>query len=285
MVQLPLTKIKKNCLLTLSYNFHLWLLLACVIGLSGCIHPASTIVRYGAPGSRDQLDFSNLSQNLEANTFFQAKKVNSLCKRDRPLKILIWGQSISEQFRSEELEDFLQQQWSGCAIEVENRSRGGCAAQCLAGEIPWAAGKATEAIDYFERDVLPLQPDFVIFHVYGSHLAYSKLMQQFATQTHAQVLLLTDHISVQPESQVWSNTMAWTHLPRIAAAHHFPLADVRLVWRQYLYETGMPAESLLRDQVHLNELGVDLYMYIIEAMMTPPSVLVDANRSAERWAW
>ena len=57
--------------------------------------------------------------------------------------------------------------------------------------------------------------------------------------------------------------MAWQHLPAIANQYDMVLADSRLAWRQYLYETGLQPETLLSDQVHLNQQGVDLYFYLI----------------------
>ncbi len=243
-----------------------WFILVAVLSLCGlltaCFSPRSEIVPVQPPGTRSPGDFIGLEQFMGSPVLLGQAQWRKLCTQPK-VKILIWGQSIAEQFPGEKIRARLNQRFSQCTVEVRNLARGGCSAQCLNGEVAWRAGNEDLPKNYFNSDVLPWQPDVVIFHVYGSHLAYGQLMQRFTQETKAKVLLFTDHVSAQTKNQDWSDTMAWQHLPAIASQYNMTLADSRLAWRQYLYETGLKPETLLSDQVHLNQQGVDLYFYLI----------------------
>ncbi|BFM05319.1 hypothetical protein [Halioxenophilus aromaticivorans] len=231
--------------------------------LVGCFTPKSQWLAVQQPGARSPGDYSGLESFLATPKLVTAGQVKRWCRQKSPVRVLIWGQSIAEQFSAEAIKQQLQSTRDGCEFEVRNAARGGCVAQCLTGEIPWRAGGVAQPVDYFAKDVIPFRPQLVIFHVYGSHIAYNELMARFHQETKARVLLLTDHISAQPDTQSWSDTMAWQHLPAIAADHGFVIADSRLAWRQYLYETNLPPQALLRDKVHLNQEGEALYLYFI----------------------
>ena len=105
-------------------------------------------------------------------------------KKRNTVRVLFYGQSITEQKWSYDVADWLRKTYPNANLIIENRAIGGHSSQLL-----WRTAEA---------DLYPFQPDLLIFHVYGSHTDYEKLLANVRKRTTAEVLIQTDHI-IKPE--------------------------------------------------------------------------------------
>ena len=168
------------------------------------------------------------------------------------VRVLFYGQSITEQKWSYDVADWLRKSYPNANLIIENRAIGGHSSQLL-----WRTAEA---------DLYPFEPDLLIFHVYGSHTDYEKLIANVRTRTTAEVLIQTDHI-VKPEEleeptelpkqngAIWSQWMSRVFLPDLAKRYDMELLDQRVEWQRYLRENHLEPKRLLKDSVHLNDWG------------------------------
>src|SRR3954454_11677934 len=167
------------------------------------------------------------------------------------VRILFYGQSITEQERSRAVADDLRRRFPDADLEIENRAIGGFASQLL--------------VRPAEHDLYPFYPDLLIFHVYGANNTYEEIIRNVRTRTTAEVLMQKDHVGgkgvqEQPDEKAdkglwWDWMMNNRFLPDIAAKYHCGLVDVRGPWLQYLKENKLQPQALLKDGVHLNDHG------------------------------
>ena len=97
------------------------------------------------------------------------------------VRILFYGQSITQQAWWKEVERYLRATYTNANLVIENRAIGGHAAQLL--------------VKTADADLYPFEPDLLIFHVYGSHIEYENIIRRVREQTCADILLQTDHIT------------------------------------------------------------------------------------------
>lgn len=178
------------------------------------------------------------------------------------VRVLFYGQSITEQHWSREVGDWLRQKYPNANLIIENRAIGGHSSQLL-----WRTAEA---------DLYPFQPDLLIFHVYGSHIDYERIIRSVLERTTAEVLLQTDHITkpeelVDPATQpapTMANWSAWWNqffLPDLVKRlGHIELLDQRTLWRQYLNDNHLAPTQLLVDGVHLNDWGCHVMAQLVE---------------------
>jgi hypothetical protein len=170
------------------------------------------------------------------------------------VRVLFYGQSITEQEWSRQLADWLRATYPNADLVIENRAIGGFASQML--------------VKTAEADLYPFYPDLVIFHVYGSHIEYDNIIHRLRQRTAAQVLMQTDHVTndadlteerdpakVLPTKRPWSSFMNYFFLPETAAKYGCGLAQVRAEWQRYLRDNHLKAADFLKDGVHLNDVG------------------------------
>ncbi|MDZ4695636.1 MAG: hypothetical protein SGI86_10845 [Deltaproteobacteria bacterium] len=173
------------------------------------------------------------------------------------VRVLVYGQSISEQIWWEEVRAFLRTTYPAGKLIMENHARGGCASQCLTGESPWFLDNTK--IDRLPGDVFAWNPDLILFHVYGSHTSYETIMKGFKERTKAEVLLQTDHRTkdnpAESSGERWSQTMSTMHIPLYSTRYGFSLARIWEAWGAHLQQTKLPASHFLADDVHLNDAG------------------------------
>jgi hypothetical protein len=100
------------------------------------------------------------------------------------VRILFYGQSITEQEWSKQVADDLRQRFPNADLQIENRAIGGFAAQLL--------------IRPAEHDLYPFYPDLLIFHVYGSNKEYEQIIRNVRSRTTAEVLMQKDHLTRLP---------------------------------------------------------------------------------------
>jgi hypothetical protein len=188
------------------------------------------------------------------------------------VRVLLYGQSITQSSWSRKLERVLRERFPHAALQIENRSLGGFDAQYLA--------KAAES------DLYTSYPDLVIFHVYGAHDRYGDIVRRLRERTTAEVLLQTDHVTrpedlteqtdrskLAPQGAMWSAFMNNAFLPGLVDEQQAALCDVRSAWKQRLRARGLAPSALLSDEVHLNPEG-DAWMaaFVAACLVRAPAL-------------
>src|SRR5271156_1441127 len=102
------------------------------------------------------------------------------------LKVLFYGQSITRSGWHNAVVAHWGEKYPNTVFVVENRALGGFASPYLA--------RTTE------QDIAAFYPDLIIFHVYGDHRAYEKILRMFRSLTAADVILQTDHGELLPDT-------------------------------------------------------------------------------------
>jgi hypothetical protein len=166
------------------------------------------------------------------------------------VRILFYGQSITEQKWWQLVADDLRKRFPDADLDIQNKAIGGFASQLL--------------IRPSEHDVYPFYPDLVIFHVYGADKEYEEIIRNIRTRTTAEVLMQKDHVTFWPpehpdrnvdKGQWWDSLMNNRRLPEIARKYDCGLVDVRGEWLRYLKTNHLEPKDLLVDGVHLNDHG------------------------------
>jgi hypothetical protein len=193
--------------------------------------------------------------------------LNASTPTDRKtVRILFYGQSITQQAWWKEVERYLRATYPNANLIVENRAIGGHASQLL--------------VKTAEADLYPFQPDLLIFHVYGSHIEYENLIRRVRERTCADILLQTDHLtsdaSLTEETDPaklspakWDPWMNHVFLPATASKYGACRADIHELWKAYLKAQQLKAADLLRDGVHLNAQGEWLMAELLKAYLAP----------------
>ena len=184
----------------------------------------------------------------------------------KTLRVLFYGQSITQQAWWKEVERYLRSTYSNANLIVENRAIGGHSSQLL--------------VKTAEADLYPFQPDLLIFHVYGSHIEYENIIRRVRERTCADILLQTDHVTTDSSlteetdpaklsPKQWDPWMNHVFLPATAAKYGACRADVHELWKSYLKAHNLKAADLLRDGVHLNAHGEWLMAELLKAYLAP----------------
>ncbi len=175
----------------------------------------------------------------------------STMEKRNTVKILVYGQSISEQAWSDSVKVYLNKKFPSANIIMINRAIGGYASQELK--------KPTY------MDIPSFYPDLVIFHVYGSHYDLDTIMHTIRRTTTAEVLLQNSHVGAgdaAPNS--WEDTYGFTHIPNIANKYSCEYANIRSPWKKYLSDNTKTANDLTSDGTHLNDHGNFLMAKLVE---------------------
>jgi len=163
-----------------------------------------------------------------------------------PVKILFYGQSITQQKWTEQVADYIKKQFPNADLTIENRAIGGFASQLL--------------VRTAEYDLYPFYPDLLIFHVYGDHNRYEEIINTVRSRTTAEILITSDHVPADADKRPdfaddrWTTFMA-TFIPQTAEKYNCELVDIHEPWKQYLRSNKLKAQDLLNDGVHLNDHG------------------------------
>jgi hypothetical protein len=160
-------------------------------------------------------------------------------ERRHTVRILFYGQSITEQAWTKAVAEDLRARFPHADLRIENRAIGGFASQLL--------------IRTAEHDLYPFYPDLLIFYVYGDHTKYDEIIRQTRRRTTAEVLMQTEHVAAGDSR--WPEMMSNQLLPEIARKYGCELLDQRKAWKRYLEDQKLEAKALLKDDVHLNDRG------------------------------
>ena len=182
------------------------------------------------------------------------------------VRILFYGQSITEQDWWHDVAADLKQRFPNADLHIENRALGGFSSQLL--------------VKTAEADLYPFYPDLMIFHVYGAHNDYEDIIRRTRERTTAEVLIQTDHVTkdedlneetdpakLRPDGKIWNSFMNYLHLPTVAKKYGCGLVDQRNLWKQYLRDYHVPAAQLLKDGVHQNAYGNYLMSELVKAYL------------------
>jgi hypothetical protein len=194
------------------------------------------------------------------------------------VRILFYGQSITEQDWWKRVADDLRKRFPSADLEIENRAIGGFASQWL--------------IRPAEHDLYPFYPDLLIFQVYGAHNTYEDILRSVRTRTTAEVLMQKDHVTAWPPEKPdekadkgmwWDHMMNNVFLPQFAQKYHCALLDVRGAWLEYLRTNKLEPKELLKDGVHLNDHGNYLLAEIVKRYLVHrPDLPADGWRDMVR---
>ena len=196
-------------------------------------------------------DISGWGKNIQRTMRLLA---TSTPEKRNTVRILLYGQSITEQKWAKMVEDDLRRRFPHANLVIENRALGGFASQML--------------VKTAETDLYPFQPDLLIFHVYGSHDKYEDIIRRTRERTTAEILMQNDHVTkpadlteetdaakLPPAGKHWDAFMNHNFLPSVAKKYGAELCDQRALWKAYLAENKLEPKALLRDSVHLNAHG------------------------------
>jgi hypothetical protein len=188
-------------------------------------------------------------------------------QRRHTVKVLFYGQSITEQTWSKLVSEDLRRRFPHADLIIENRAIGGHSSPRL--------------IKTMEADVLPFYPDLVIFHVYGDDGDYERIIRRIRQETTAEVLIQTDHLrrtddplkeetdpaKIVRSKETHNNWMNYVFLPRVAKRYGAELVNQRKLWKAYLRDYKLEPGALLKDGVHLNEHGNFVMAEIVKAYL------------------
>ena len=142
-------------------------------------------------------------------------------KKNR-VKILVYGQSISEQEWWLEVKRSVETRFPDADIIMENKAIGGFSTQYLFKTV--------------EMDVSSFYPDLVLLHIYGNNKDYEKVLKTIRSRTAAEVAITTDHYTGENK---WSDTMSYYILPALAEKYKCDLINIRDPWKAYLKDNNL----------------------------------------------
>lgn len=185
------------------------------------------------------------------------------------LKVLFYGQSITRSGWHNAVVAHWHEKYPNTVFVVENRALGGFASQVL--------------VRTTEQDIAAFYPDLIIFHVYGDHRAYEKILRMFRSLTAADVILQTDHGEVLPDppcaeglqlsrhpmpgcagvlwvhQRLWHDEMSYHKIPAFGNKYEMAVEPQHMWWRDYLLQRHLEPQSLImNDGLHPNEKGNQL---------------------------
>jgi hypothetical protein len=192
-------------------------------------------------------DTSNRGRYIQRTMHLLA---TSTQEKRNTVKILVYGQSISEQKWWLEVKRDIIQRFPNANIIMENKAIGGFSTSLL--------------VKTVEMDVSSFYPDLVLFHVYGDQKNYEAIIETMRRRTAAEIVLQTDHYNKKDEA---ADKIASERLPAIAERYKCEVVDVRRAWKKYLDDNGYEPSKLLKDEVHLNEHGNFLMAEIIKPFL------------------
>ena len=227
------------------------------------------------PAPKNLGDAAQAGKNIQRTMTLLA---SSKPQKRNTVKILFYGQSITEGSWWKGVEADLRRRFPNANLIVENRALGGFSSQRL--------------VHTAEADLYPFYPDLLIFHVYGSHVDYEKIIQHTRERTTAEILIQNDHLSgdqkideiIDPAQiknfQPWEAFFNFVFLPEMAQKYNAALLDQRTLWKAYLKENNLAPSALLNDNVHPNAHGNFLMSQLVNSYLVHrPEEAIDPYNS------
>jgi hypothetical protein len=224
-----------------------------------------------------KVDASEFGRNVQRTMRLLA---TSTPEKRNTVRILFYGQSITEQKWVDLVIADLKQRFPHANLIAENRALGGFASQLL--------------VKTAETDLYPFYPDLVVFHVYGAHDKYEDIIRRIRERTTAEILQQTDHVTkpadfteetdpakLPPKGTHWDAFMNHNWLPALSKKYRTELCDQRKLWKEYLTANKLEPKNLLKDGVHLNAHGEFLMAECVKAYLRYDPKFAPAE--AEAW--
>jgi hypothetical protein len=217
--------------------------------------------------------------------------IRKLATSRNEVRVLVYGQSISQQAWWSKTKSWLQLTYPGAQLVMEEHAHGGCAAQCLIGHEAWSIDGSQ--INRLPQDVFAWHPDLIIFHVTGDHVDYGYIMKAFKLgcaafddyRTHdgkdvdavhctpeqralsrsyraPEVLVQNDFIAARtpvacpddPTPSTWNCFMNEKVIPENVRQYGYTLQDNFHLWPSYIVSHHIDPLTLLKpDLTHLSE--------------------------------
>ena len=230
-----------------------------MVGVAAVLHQ-STALASDYPAPRRAADTSSYGKRFQRSMTLMEE---STPRKRNTVKILFYGQSIVGQKWHTMVMDDLRRRYPNTEFVAKNLAIGGFSSQLL--------------VRTMHYDVFPFYPDLIVFHVYGSHQDYEKIIHEFRTRTAAEVIMQSDHANKWPEPKCtgnfwveqkdWGDKMNYFLLPKIVEKYNCAWQPQRWEWAQYLKDNGYQPPNLLKDGVHLNEHGRWLMAQFLKRFM------------------
>ncbi len=178
--------------------------------------------------------------------------------RHYPVKILVYGQSISAGLKNSCLEQAIRDRFPHANIHFGNKSISG-----------FSAGQLVRPA---ALDIYPSYPDLIILHDYGvNSVEFERIIYNIRKYTTSDILLWTHHYGTTGGGSKSRETLerhrrndhASDVIRYLAQKYNCELADVRSEWHRYLQSNALDPSLLLADNVHLNEFGNKLMVAIL----------------------
>lgn len=209
------------------------------------------------------LFYSLLTVSATGQPFHQVSKISDpplfntqlqftaslLNEKRSQVRVLIYGQSISAQDWWLNVKTYFEKEYPKTTFLFANKAIGGFSSERL---------KLTT-----ENDIVSFYPDLILFHDYGNHDDYEKIIRIIQNKTTADIAIQTDHMADQ--NQDWHDQHSNVWLPDLCKKYGLALIDIRKWWKNYLLENNLQIKDLLVDGVHLNDHGNYLMTEIIKA--------------------
>ena len=174
---------------------------------------------------------------------------NSTPEKRNDVRILVYGQSISEQEWWLEVKRAVGERFPDANLIMENKAIGGFSTQYLFKTV--------------EMDVSSFYPDLVLLHIYGGIKDYETVLSTIRSRTTAEVAIMTDHYIGENS---WSDSMSYFLLPSLADKYKCDLINIRDPWKRYLKDNNLEPAALLSDGIHLNDFGNFLMAELVKPL-------------------
>jgi hypothetical protein len=225
--------------------------------------------------------------------------IRRLATTREPVRILVYGQSLSEQSWWWKTKRWLEQTYPNGTLIMQMHAHGGCSSQCLIGHEPYF--KDGSQFNHLPEDVFAFHPDLIIFHVFGDHVDYGYVLKAFTQGCDAfddyrtwdgkdvpevhctalqralaagyrkpEVLVQNDFVlesapascPEHPNQDNWPCFMNERVIPEHVARYGYRLQDNFHGWPRYLTEHAIDPETLLGpDHTHLSDPTGNEVMY------------------------
>lgn len=209
----------------------------------------------------------------------------------KTLKILFYGQSITSTAWTDPAMAYLRRKYPNVRFIYRNMALGGFGSVLLERTVT--------------RDITEFYPDLIVFHVYGDHHAYERIIREMRSRTAADIIVQNDQMTAVPEplceegprlsievpagckGAIWLKQNSWEEfmssrfVPEMAERYELALEPRRAAWEGYLRRRGLGMQALLADGTHPNAAGWRLmaavFTHYFDRFMATPNIRPGTN--------
>ncbi|MCR5359975.1 MAG: hypothetical protein K6E55_08850 [Thermoguttaceae bacterium] len=167
------------------------------------------------------------------------------------LRVMFYGQSITAQRWTQEVEQFFREKYPTVIFEFRNAAIGGFQSPSLSRTA--------------ECDLYPWYPDLLFFHVYGPMDKYEEIVKKTRAKTSAEIILWTSHLNGKenPKGMLLERDQRSKDILEIAERNACMVIDLNKKWCRMLIDHAWEPNRLLNDGIHLNDEGCHIYAGMI----------------------